>query len=305
MANLIQSPEHALPSMCGGQAQVYLDRTIPAIFGEALVASKLWTTVEDDHYYDVYQVVSRDRSRTERFYFDVTPFFGRDTETAYDAWLDLPESQHTYPIWLFFSESDFQAISALGRHGRSADLSDLTVRFDAFSSQDAGGRIATRAENGAGRMRVTAIRSFATTSIPFLHGFLFYRLFMFHQLVHWWQGHAIDTTEVPFDQSPDELRPGRDCVRFTPLAPFDLASDFLNFTFWNHQPSAFDCQAELVAFAETARFGVRSGLFTARELRTSLAEARLDGELKQRLRAAIGVDAPREINEAQSERIAH
>jgi hypothetical protein len=166
-------------------------------------------------------------------------------------------------------------------------------------------RVCSRDPEGARQLQVHALRSYATRSIPFLHGFPFYRLFMFHQLVHISQGHAAATSEIGLDGSHGRPLPGRDCVRFRPLRPFDLAHDFLNHMFWTHEPHAFDCASEMTAFAETVRFAVRSGLFTARELRAALANAHLERRLKQRLRASIGLDTPGPRSESAAERVAH
>jgi hypothetical protein len=305
MANLIQSPEHALPSMCESQARVYLDQVVPSLFGTPLSAAKLWTTVEDDRYYDVYQVSAPDGSRNERFYFDVTPYFERGTEWNYDAWLDTPDTKRTYPVWLFFGESELQYIAALGQSGSFPDLCSVAVSFREEASEGFGYRVASRDTKATRQIEVHATRSFASTAVPFLHGFPFYRLFIYHQLVHLAQRHPVETTEIGIEGSLAIPVPGEDCVLFAELTPFDLANDFLNFTFFTHEPHAFDMPAELSAFAETARFAVRSGLFTTRELRAALSAAHLDSELKVRLRSLIGVDAPRPKVESAEERVAH
>ena len=296
MPNLIHSTEHALPSMCVGQAQVYLERSIPHLFGRAIKAAKLWTILKDDRYFDVYQAFDPESGRKEHFYFDVTPFFGRGDFPDGQSWRDLPEPNRTYSLWRFFTDSEIRAISIDDRTGARSSLQNFSLSFKQYSSEQVGNRIATCCV-GERTINVTPVRSYGNSEIPFLHGYLFYKLFVFHQILHLFQGHDVRATEIgPQRHGPLPLS-NHQSVRFMPLAPFDFARDFLNFMFSTHQHDAFEVDAELDSFAETARFGVEQGVFSPRELRHALVDAGLDSDLEHRLRAAIGLDAPRMARE--------
>jgi|GEM_PF-2641980 len=296
MSNLIHSTEHALPSMCAGQAQIYLERTIPHLFGRPLKAAKLWTIIEDDRYFDVYQVLDPESGRKERFYFDVTPYFGRGDCPLEHSWRDLPEPNRRYSIWRFFTESELRSISIEDRSNARSSLDDFTVSFKQYSSEQVGNRIATCSSRER-TFNVTPVRSYANGEIPFLHGYLFYKLFVFHQILHLYQGHDVRFTELGPQREGKPALQKDDGICFVPLAPFDFARDFLNFMFSTHRHDAFEVDAELSCFAETARFGVDQGAFSSRELRHAIVDARLDSDLEHRLRAAIGLDAPRPSRE--------
>jgi len=214
MSNLIHSTEHALPSMCAGQAQIYLERTIPHLFGRPLKAAKLWTIIEDDRYFDVYQVLDPESGRKERFYFDVTPYFGRGDCPLEHSWRDLPEPNRRYSIWRFFTESELRSISIEDRSNARSSLDDFTVSFKQYSSEQVGNRIATCSSRER-TFNVTPVRSYANGEIPFLHGYLFYKLFVFHQILHLYR----DTTFASRNSDPN-VRGSPRCKRMTASALF-------------------------------------------------------------------------------------
>jgi hypothetical protein len=291
--------------MCEGQAKLYLERTIPSLFGRELAHSKLWTMVDGERYFDVHQVQDTDTIRRERFYFDVSAYFDKPSLSANTLWRDLPEPHRTYPLTQFFSREELYFIAPPDNRMSRPWIDEYTVKFKQFSSEQIGQRIATLSTRSRS-IEVAPVRMYMNQEIPFLHGYRFYKLFMVHQIAHWQQGHDPRLTELGPRRDGRRPRPGLDCVAFKPLKPYDFARDFLNFMFWNHQPDAFDDRTELDAFAETARFGIQAELFTLRELRQALGEAGLSRILRDRLRAALGFEMSRPRVSAPVERhVAH
>ncbi len=303
--NLIHSTGHAFPSMCEGQAKVYLERTIPTLFGRELPHSKLWTMAEGERFYDVHQVQDTHSTRREKFYFDVSAFFGKSDVPNTAFWLDLPEPNRSVPVTSLFSREELCSIAEPDLTGTRHWIDEYQIRFKQSSSEQNGHRIAALSARTRS-IEVAPVRTYVNQDIPFLHGFRFYRLFIVQQIIHWHQGHDVRLTELGPRRDGRLPRPGVDCIAFKPLAPYDFCRDFLNFMFWTHQPDAFQERAEVEAFAETARFAVRSGLFTARELRAALMEAGLSPRLRNNLKAALGGEAsvaPRHA--AVERRLAH
>jgi hypothetical protein len=292
LPNLIHSTDHSFPAMCEGQAKVYLERTVPALFGRELPHSKLWTMAEGERFFDVHQALDSQSMRRERFYFDVSAFFGKPELPANMLWRDLPEPNRAYPLSSLFSREELQSIGPQDRSGTRRGIEDHVVRFKQFSSEQIGHRIASLSSRTR-TIEVAPVRMYMNQEIPFLHGYRFYKLFMLHQICHWQQGHDVRVTELGPRRDGRLPRPGVDCIAFKPLPPYDFARDFLNFMFWTHQPDAFDDIAELEAFAETARFAIQSELFSARELRAALGEAGLAPRLRSLLRATLGVETMR------------
>ncbi len=304
MSNLIHSPEHAFPSMCAGQARVYLERSVPSLFGRELPYAKLWTMAEGERFYDVYQVQDTHSVRREKFYFDVSAFFGRPEPVGSADWPDLPEPNRSVPLTCLLSRDELLSIGDPGR-GAGPGLDDYLVRFKQASSEQLGCRIASLSAR-ARTIEVAPVRMYVNEEIPFLHGYRFYKLFIVHQLIHWHQGHDVRLTELGPRRDGRMPRPGQDCVAFKPLPPYDFCRDFLNFLFWTHQPDAFESAAEVEAFAQTARFAIRAALFTCRELRATLGEAGLTVRVRNRLRAALGAETPLPRSGAHAERrLAH
>jgi len=87
-----------------------------------------------------------------------------------------------------------------------------------------------------------------------LHGFNFYKLFLFHQIIHVSQQYDVVETEVETNPESKE-----ECINFIPLPEFNFANDFINFTFWSHKPNAFDHEEEIAAFVQTVIYGESLG----------------------------------------------
>lgn len=307
MPNLIHSARHAFPSMCEGQAKVYLERTIPSLFRRQLAHSKLWTMIEGERYFDVYQVSDQDAGRKEQFYFDVSAFFCKPDLVEGTQWRDLPQPNQCYELTSIIGEDELSSIAPIGRTEARHWISDYTVTFKQFSSEQIGHRVVSLSSR-ARSFEVSPVRMYVNRDIPFLHGYRFYKLFMVHQIIHWFQGHDTRMTELGPRRDGRLPVPGVDCIQFEPLPPYDFARDFINFMFWNHQPDAFDHRAEIEAFAQTVRYGIRSELFTPEELRAALRAARPSAKVQDILSLEIrllGSPRPPRQAPALSLQIAH
>lgn len=292
MPNLIHSAEHALPTLCTGQARIYLERTLPVLFGSPAEFTRLWTISEGERYFDVYQAQDPRSGMKERFFFDVTPFYGRAPRGEGADWQDLPEPNVPYRLTDFVTTDDLLSLSVRDSNDVRRRIESFTVTFKQYSSEQIGGRIATLTIPER-NVSVTPVRSYIAEDIPFLHGYRFYKLFIIHQLVHWMQDHDVRSTELSPRRDGRRPTPGLDCISYAPLAPYEYARDFLHFFLSTHQPHAFDDRNELEAFGETVRFAIRTDTFSSRDLRLALSDAALPSKTKLRLREAVGLDAPR------------
>ena len=162
-------------------------------------------------------------------------------------------------------------------------LNKTTIKFISYSPGLAN-KVIARWNSNQDSITVVPYRYYLNAELPLLHGYNFYKLFLFHQIIHVSQLHNIGETEIE-DIQDDKVT----CISFTPLPGFNFANDLINYTFWSHKLNAFDHSYELEAFARTVKYGIRAGLFELSEVTSAIKAANLAHSLEQKLLNAIAI----------------
>jgi len=235
--------------------------------------------------YDVITLKRNSNGEEYEIYFDVTPFKGRGGTILLPD-INLPPTDKPYLIQELLGDEGSSLIEA----GKSVgvDLSQTTITFKLYSSEMLSRYVAMYywQENN---INVTPLRSYYQKNIPILHGYYFYRMMIDHQIQHILDKHNIAETEV--EPKPDYYcpKPGKDCVKFSPLPEFNFANDLINYTFYTHRPKAFMDHNEVRAFMASLQYGFSKKLFSQKEVEMALKNAKLDKNLQQLLIDKVGI----------------
>ena len=268
--NEIGSIERALPAMTSTQAQIYLRHTRPEFYDERNgYRPRRATTRSDGRVYEVHEFANEHSGGTERFFFDVTPHVERVPPKPDLDQLDLPGEVET-TLGALLPDVELARMGLGDAAKARAWLSEVRISFRRTPSETLSKHVAAWMQSGD-EIRVTPLRDGTLRAAPMLHGFHFYKLFIVHQLMHRDRGFATARTETAYRTG--RVTPGVDCMAFTPLAPFDFARDFINYSCWTHAEDAFLDPNEAFALRYSAAYGVRSGLFTCGELRAAILAA--------------------------------
>jgi len=163
-------------------------------------------------------------------------------------------------------------------------LNNTTITFNSYSPCHEG-KVIARWNCSRDNINVIPFRHYLNAELPILHGYNFYKLFLFHQIIHISQLHNVGETEIEDIQGDKEA-----CISFTPLPGFNFANDLINYTLWSHKQNAFDHSYELEAFAQTVKYGFRAGLFELSEVALAIKAANLAQALEEKLLNTIAID---------------
>ena len=285
--NEIGSIDRALPAMTGTQAQVYLRHIRPELFdvrnGYRRVNAR---TFAGGRTYDVHEFEHEASGATERFFFDVTPFVDRVPSLPALERLDLPgEVETTLATLLPDIELTRMGLKDIVRAREW--LGEVRISFRRTPSETLAKHVAAWVPGGD-EIHVAPLRDGTLRAAPILHGFHFYKLFIVHQVIHRDRGFIPASTQTAYRVGP--VRPGVDCMSFTPLDPYDFARDFVNHSCWTHTAEAFLNPNEAFALRFSAAYGVRSGLFTSAELQAAIVAARVAPRIEPAMLAAVSLD---------------
>ncbi len=285
--NEIGSIDRALPAMTGTQAQIYLRHTRPEFFDDRNgYRPVLARTFSGGRTYDVHEFEHGASGGTERFFFDVTPFVDRVPSLPALEQLDLPgEVETTLSALLPDIELTRMGLNDIVRAREW--LGEVRIAFRRTPSETLAKHVATWVP-GSDEIHVAPLRNGTLRAAPVLHGFHFYKLFIVHQVMHRDRGFVAASTETAYRVG--QVRPGVDCMPFTPLDAYDFARDFVNHNCWTHTAEAFLDPNEAFALRFSAAYGVRSGLFTSEELKAAIVAARVSPRIEPAMLAAVSLD---------------
>lgn len=280
--NHIDAPEKAVPVMCPTQISLWMDRMLPQLFGEGVDYQHLKSVVINSKNYHICEAINPNNQHVERFYFDTSAYQNRSYPIAEIERLDLPLPDAPIPLSEFLPASELELYPWQDKTQLKQWLAEITLVSKAHASNQIQRSVAAYYWDDH-RLVISPVRYYTEDDIPVLHGFHFYKLFILHQLIHKAEAHDKNETETPFWSNTSEKMPlsGIDCIQFTPLTPFNFAHDFVNYTLWTHQLSAFSHPAECSAFSLTVGYGVRSNLFTLAEIRRAISDAHTDLKTQQ------------------------
>ena len=242
------------------------------------------TFTQDGQPHDRISFRDENTGETKEAVFNVSPFFGKTLLFKVYEW-DYPTPDLPMPIKdiLEYEESPYF------RFYKPSDtnFNDITLTFKTYSSEMVGSRIVYY-DPVESEMLVTTIRTYIKQlDIPILHSYVFYRMFIEHQLVHNNMSHDARETEVAFQADYFKPNPGVDCESFTPLPGYNFANDLLNYTFYTHKPGALYEHVEQQAFLASIFFGLSKNSFKIPELLEGIQKAKLESKLTKKLEKLI------------------
>lgn len=265
----IDTKEKALKIMCVSNEYFYLNRLEAK---RPIQKVKQMLLKEDDKKFDKHVIIDTTTQKQHELYFDITAVYGIDC--LHSPGLDVPNlgDSLTLPEWL--GDEGKWIVTEVGKDV-GLDLSQLKVQFGTWSSQMLSQYVALHLPDQR-LIKITPIRLYKNQEIPILHGYLFYRLFFEHQLQHIFDRYFAPDTETIPRSDYYEPKIGQDCMYFRPLAEYNMANDFLRFTFSTHLPGAMDTDQEKRAFASSLHFAFSNRLFSLETMISALESSELN-----------------------------
>lgn len=265
----IDTKEKALKIMCVSNEYFYLNRLEAK---RPLQKVKQMLLREDDKNFDKHIIIDKTTQKQHELYFDITAVFG--IGCLHSPSLDVPNpgDSFTLPEWL--GDEGEWIVTELGDEA-GLDLSQLKVQFGTWSSQMLSQYVALHIPDQR-LIQITPVRLFKNREIPIFHGYLFYRLFFEHQLQHIFDRYFAPKTETIPRADYYAPKIGQDCMFFKPLAEYNIANDFLRFTFSTHIPGAMDTEEEKRAFEASLHFAFSHRLFSLETMISALESSELN-----------------------------
>ena len=239
----------------------------------------------DEMIYDEYEILSGEE--TYLYYEDVTQVFGRSNELP-RAGLDYPDSDTPYALERVLG-SEYYEILKGNCLNQGIDLAAIDVVFKDYSSDMVSKYIAAFYPQ-YNEIRATAIKEYDKEhKYPVLHSYRLYNMFIVHQILHLLYQQDFNETETETGYKEDYYQPKRgiDCIDFSPIEQRSFANEYVNYSFWTHQPDAYQNEKEAKIFFHSAEYGIKTGLFTLEELAAAILAAKPDSGTQKQLFDAL------------------
>ena len=269
------SYETALKIMCVHNEYIWKESLVAK--NPNLVFKERFSERKNGKNYDTWIFINKDSEEKTVFYFDISGFFGRGDIILKSSFLNLPPPNAPLSLGELLGKEGEWFINVAKEV--SVDLSNLKIVFKQYSS-DMLSQYVAFFDPRVNSLLVTPVRCYLSDDFPILHGFYFYRLMIEHQIQHLLDKYDAAETEVVKTADYFKPVPGKDCVDFMPLEPYNYANDLINYTFYTHSPSAFEKEEEKRAFGSSLHYGFRSSLFSLNEILSSISNAGLDINLR-------------------------
>lgn len=237
-----------------------------------------------DKKFDQYEITSE--GETYIYYEDVTRVFGRLCVIDLNK-VDYPDPNSRYPLSKILGDS-YEPLQSEARK-QGINLAYIEVLFKSYSSDMVSYYIAAYYPQYS-EIRCTAIKEFdKENDYPILHSYALFKLFIIHQIYHILDDHDFIETETDTTYKEDYYVPksGIDCIDFSPIEQRSVAGEYVNYSFWIHQPGAFGHKNEIRAFVDCAQVGIKTGVFTLDEVIAAVGAAKPDMKTQKSLLAAL------------------